>query len=515
MNGIRNSQRSRHAAPAGGDDDAVDVIVVGAGGAGLAAAIEASTAGACVCVLEKGASPGGSTALSVGSVTCSGTRQQRAGGIDDAAQAHWEDMAAFDGALLPRDNRELARVLCDEIPATFAWLERQGVRFSGPYPEPPHRQPRMHNVLPNSRAFVQRLARTARRRGVRFEFDARAVGLLSSGPRVDGVVYEQAGRCIRLRARRAVVLASGDFTNSAEYKQRFMGAAAASVPGINALATGDGQRMAEAFGGTVLNGDLALGPELRFAPAGGDHWLRRLPSSPLLAGALHAGLRWLPQAWVRPLIVRFIATALAPSPHLFELGAMLVDRSGALVHAPREQLASVLAGRAGGSGFIVMNDHTARQLRRGAHFISTAPGIAYAYLEDYSRIRPRIHFEARTPERLAQLCGMRAHALIRALGSRAQSDRFVALGPLRPVFVHSEGGLAVDACHCVLGADARPIPGLFAAGSTGQGGLLLKGHGHHLAWAFVSGRRAGRHAAALAPAAEPAFGPNGPSAGIA
>ena len=43
--------------------------------------------------------------------------------------------------------------------------------------------------------------------------------------------------------------------------------------------------------------------------------------------------------------------------------------------------------------------------------------------------------------------------------------------------------------------DDQPIPGLYAAGSTGQGGLLLKGHGHHLAWAFVSGRRAGRHAA--------------------
>ena len=37
--------------------------------------------------------------------------------------------------------------------------------------------------------------------------------------------------------------------------------------------------------------------------------------------------------------------------------------------------------------------------------------------------------------------------------------------------------------------------GLFAAGATGQGGLLLKGHGHHLAWAFTSGRRAGRSAA--------------------
>jgi fumarate reductase flavoprotein subunit len=66
---------------------------------------------------------------------------------------------------------------------------------------------------------------------------------------------------------------------------------------------------------------------------------------------------------------------------------------------------------------------------------------------------------------------------------------------VRAVFVHAEGGLAVDHAHRVLGPDNSPIAGLFAAGSTGQGGLLLKGHGHHLAWAFVSGRRAGRNAA--------------------
>jgi predicted oxidoreductase len=72
---------------------------------------------------------------------------------------------------------------------------------------------------------------------------------------------------------------------------------------------------------------------------------------------------------------------------------------------------------------------------------------------------------------------------------------YVALGPVRSVFVHAEGGLAVDREHRVLGPDDRPIPGLYAAGSAGQGGLLLKGHGHHLAWAFASGRRAGRQAA--------------------
>ena len=72
---------------------------------------------------------------------------------------------------------------------------------------------------------------------------------------------------------------------------------------------------------------------------------------------------------------------------------------------------------------------------------------------------------------------------------------FVALGPVKSYVVITEGGLKVNGHHQVIGSDDKPIPGLFAAGSAGQGGLLLYGHGHHLGWAFVSGRRAGRHAA--------------------
>ena len=59
----------------------------------------------------------------------------------------------------------------------------------------------------------------------------------------------------------------------------------------------------------------------------------------------------------------------------------------------------------------------------------------------------------------------------------------------------ADGGLKVDRDLRVLNRDGQPIPGLYAAGSTGQGGLLLEGHGHHLAWAFTSGRIAGKHAA--------------------
>ncbi|MFO0481670.1 MAG: FAD-binding protein, partial [bacterium] len=56
------------------------------------------------------------------------------------------------------------------------------------------------------------------------------------------------------------------------------------------------------------------------------------------------------------------------------------------------------------------------------------------------------------------------------------------------------GGLQVSEQLEVVGASGQPIPGLYAAGSTGQGGLLLEGHGHHLGWAFISGRIAGRNA---------------------
>jgi len=86
--------------------------------------------------------------------------------------------------------------------------------------------------------------------------------------------------------------------------------------------------------------------------------------------------------------------------------------------------------------------------------------------------------------------------IARVRGRRRRGDRHRRhRRPVRSAFVHSVGALAVDGRHRVLDAQSVPIAGLYAAGATGQGGLLLKGHGHHLAWALVSGRRAGRFAA--------------------
>ena len=121
-----------------------------------------------------------------------------------------------------------------------------------------------------------------------------------------------------------------------------------------------------------------------------------------------------------------------------------------------------------------------------------------------ARAHPDVFAQAPTLDALTQVLDMPQGSLASTVAAhnanagnrpRFGDGPYVALGPVRAVFVHAEGGLAVDETHRVLGGGDRPIAGLYAAGSTGQGGLLLKGHGHHLAWAFVSGRRAGRNAA--------------------
>jgi succinate dehydrogenase/fumarate reductase flavoprotein subunit len=480
-------------------EESFDVVVVGGGAAGLAAAIEARAAGASVVLLEKNPALGGSTAWSIGSVTATRTPHQRARGIVDSPADHWADMPGFAGPLAGRDNDALRRLLCDDMPATFQWLLDSGVRFMGPMPEPPHRQPRMHNVLPNSRSFIYHLGRRARRAGVKIRTGAAVTGLVREQGRVVGVDVDLSGAPARFVARRGVVLAAGDFTNSPGFKSRFMGPQEAKIEGVNPTATGDGQRLAEALGARIVNGDLALGPEIRFIAPARETFVRRLPPWRWLAVSMKWSLDWLPSALLRPFMMKFLTTALAPSLALFEAGAVLVNRRGERFANELEKPAWHLADQPGKVGWIILSDELAKRFSAWPNFVSTAPGIAYAYIPDYRRNRPDVYTQAATLGELAQKLGMPPESLAAGTISFAgQPGPFVALGPVRPVFVHSEGGLAVDTEHRVLGPGDAPLPGLYAAGSTGQGGLLLKGHGHHLGWAFVSGRRAGRFAAQAA-----------------
>ena len=491
--------------------DEADVIVIGGGGSALAAAAEAAHAGARVILLEKNAKLGGSTAWSVGSYSATRTPHQRRAGIDDSPDAHFEDLALFAGERVSRDNPALRRILVDNAGDTLEWLMAAGVVFLGPALEPPHRKPRMHNVVPGSKSYPYHLARLCRRRGVDIRLSMRAQSLVVEHGRVVGVQATDAqGAGRRFGATRAVVLATGDFSGGEVLKRRYASDVAAASDAVNVTNTGDGHAMALELGAQVVNGDLVHGPIIRFVPPANPSFVARMPPYTLLAKAATFAMAHAPAALIRPVLMSFVTTALGPDPGLYREGAILVNARGQRFTNEQDKPALDLVRQPGGVGYIVLDGAIAAKFVGWPNFVSTAPNVAYAYLPDYRRNRPDIYHEADDAAALAATLGMDAATLAESLRGTSGARRplsqppLVALGPVKSYMVLTEGGLAVTERHEVVGADGAPIPGLFAAGSAGQGGLLLYGHGHHLAWAFVSGRRAGRNAAMLAPHARPA-----------
>lgn len=306
-----------------------DVLVVGGGGAGLAAAIEAQAHGARCVLLEKNARLGGSTAWSIGSISVNGSPHQRRHGIVDSPDAHFEDLETLAGALANRDNRALRRLLVDEIADTFAWLCDKGLVFTGPMPEPPHRVARMHNVLPNSRAFADRLGRHARALGVDIRLGIRTDALCVASGRVTGArAVDACGQTVSVHAHN-VVLADGDYSAAPDLLGELASAEAARLSPVNPTASGDGHRLGRDAGGTIINGDLVRGPVMRFVPPPARTLHDALPAHPLLAQAMRIGFERLPHALIRPLMMRFLTTALGLSPGLLDAGAILVKRRAA------------------------------------------------------------------------------------------------------------------------------------------------------------------------------------------
>jgi succinate dehydrogenase/fumarate reductase flavoprotein subunit len=201
----------------------------------------------------------------------------------------------------------------------------------------------------------------------------------------------------------------------------------------------------------------------------------------------------------------FLTTALGPSPELYQAGAILVNRNGERYTDELDKPNLATARQPGRIAWIVFDHRVANEFSAWPHYVSTAPGVAYAYLEDYRRNRPDIYHQAASLAEIANSIGVPALALERTVadyhaGARGERPAietapYYALGPVRSYVVFTDGGLRVTERLEVVRGEGSVIPGLYAAGATGQGGLLLEGHGHHLGWAFISGRIAGRNAA--------------------
>ena len=104
-----------------------DFVVVGAGCAGLSAALEAADQGATVAVLEKMGMPFGNTIYAGGIFNATNTYVQKEQGLTDTVDAFYEDMMKVSQG---RGDPQLTRVYADESAGAVQWLhDRVGINF--------------------------------------------------------------------------------------------------------------------------------------------------------------------------------------------------------------------------------------------------------------------------------------------------------------------------------------------------------------------------------------------------
>ena len=110
-------------------DRETDIAVVGFGGAGGCAAIEAADAGSNVTIFELASASGGSTAMSSAEIYMGGsggTRVQQACGFEDSTEAMVTYMMMAAG---PQADEEKIRNYCENSSEHFQWLVDIGVPF--------------------------------------------------------------------------------------------------------------------------------------------------------------------------------------------------------------------------------------------------------------------------------------------------------------------------------------------------------------------------------------------------
>src|SRR5690606_29919343 len=122
------------------------LLVIGGGLAGFAAALSAAEAGLQVLLLEKTAATGGSSAMSGGCLAFAGTDLQQERGIEDSAELLFRDLVEVGKG---ECDEALVRAYADNQLATYEWLKQHGVTFQ-PVIETASGQsvPRVHNVDP-------------------------------------------------------------------------------------------------------------------------------------------------------------------------------------------------------------------------------------------------------------------------------------------------------------------------------------------------------------------------------
>jgi fumarate reductase flavoprotein subunit len=243
------------APPAEGFAVSAPLVIIGAGAAGLCAALAAHEAGTDIIVLERDSVPRGSTALSAGLIPAAGTRFQKMLGIDDSPALFAADLKrkAHDEA-----DPAIVDVIAREAGATVEWLaDRYNLPFSvvHDFDYPGHSARRMHGLPSRSGAeMIDRLRQAAEEAAIPIIVDATVTALYAGGDHVvRGVAITRPDGAMDSLGCQALILACNGYGGApdlvAQYIPEMKGALYFGHPGNR----GDAVMWGQALGAKLLH----------------------------------------------------------------------------------------------------------------------------------------------------------------------------------------------------------------------------------------------------------------------
>ena len=230
----------------------VDVAIIGAGGAGMTAAINAAQAGKSVVLLEKMPYVGGNTTKATGGMNAAETHYQAEQGISDTVEQFIEDTMKGGHDI---NDRNLVTIMAESSAKAIEWLDSIGaplpkVSFSGGATNS-----RIHSPEDGSGVgafLVTRFRKTLEDVGVKVMCDTEATKLMTLEGTVVGVMAEGKTAHYTINAK-AVILTSGGFGNNEDmivhYRPDLKGTVKTGAPGV----TGEGILMAQAVGADLVD----------------------------------------------------------------------------------------------------------------------------------------------------------------------------------------------------------------------------------------------------------------------
>ncbi|MDF7638995.1 flavocytochrome c [Lactobacillus sp. ESL0791] len=440
-------------------EESYDAIIVGAGGAGLTAALQAHELGLKVVVLEKNETLGGNTSRASSGMNASESLVQLNEGIVDSNQSFYEETLKGGGLL---NDRDMLKYFADHSAIAVSWLMEHGIELTNLTITGGMSKKRAHrpaSMAPVGNYLVTGALKQIQKENIPVFNKAKVVKLIQDETKaVTGVEVETSAGTKRVAAK-AVLLASGGFGASKEIIKKYRPDLVDYKTTNQAGATGDGLKLAEAVDAQLV--------QMNF--------------------------------------IQVHPTAQTDTDHVYLIGEGLRGEGAILVNKSGQRFVNELTTRK------IVSDKITSLNEDGAYLIFDR-GIRdhFTAVEFYDQVGLVEH--GATLSELAGQIGVHAANLEQTVanwnkevaakndqdfGRTTGMERGIAQGPFFAIHVHpaihyTMGGIHINPQTEVIDSNGNVIKGLYAAGEV-SGGLHGNNRigGNSIAETVIFGRQAG------------------------